>query len=194
MKLIIGLGNPGSEYENTRHNFGFAAVDSFAEKVSATWIEKPKFHARVAEFSQNGEKIILAKPQTFYNLVGQSARAIRDFYKLTNTDILVIHDEIDIPIGTLRTRIGGSAAGNNGVKSLIEHIGDHFARLRIGSGTERAAKNRVGHVLSAPSQNEVEMLIQLQPKLFDIIDDFIDNDFRITSFKLTNNDSVVNID
>lgn len=132
MKLIIGLGNPGKEYENTRHNIGFALLDIIAEELKTEFKEKSKFKSLVAEAEIENEKVLLIKPTTFYNLVGESARAVRDFYKLENSDILAIHDDMALPFGTIRTRFGGRDAGNNGVKSLNQHLGAAFARVRVG--------------------------------------------------------------
>lgn len=184
MKLIIGLGNPGIEYAGTRHNFGFEALNRFANDVGAKWQNKSKFQAQIAEFTHDGEKVLLAKPQTYYNLVGQSARALRDFYHLTNGDILVIHDEMDLPIGTIRTRISGSDAGNNGVRNLIEHLGKDFARIRIGSDNERATGDRVGHVLSRPATDEKEKLQTLESEIQNQIERFIVGDFAGTTHKV----------
>ena len=113
MKLIIGLGNPDKKYENTRHNTGFIAVD----RLAGEWQEKPKFHGQVSERDIDGEKVIFYKPSTYYNDRGIGVRSVRDFYKLENDDILVIHDELALPFGTVRSRVGGSDAGNNGVKA-----------------------------------------------------------------------------
>jgi PTH1 family peptidyl-tRNA hydrolase len=195
MKLIIGLGNPGIEYEKSRHNFGFMAVDNFADNVKATWEKKPKFHALAAECNdRRGRKIILTKPQAFYNLSGEVARKIRDFYKLTNADILVVHDDMDLPIGTIRTRIGGSDAGNNGIKSLNQYLGADFARIRIGSGaavahdvlTKPTTSHR-NHVLSRPNTNEEKVLEQLAPNIQQGINDFINGKFTETTHKATKN-------
>ena len=132
MKLIAGLGNPGDQYQDTRHNFGFMALDYFqAEAGFSSWQEK--FQALVSEGSANGEKIILAKPQTFMNLSGQTVRALTDFYKIAPTDILVVHDDIDLPLGTLRLAQNAGPAGHKGVKSVIESLGtQNFTRLRLG--------------------------------------------------------------
>ncbi len=132
MKLIIGLGNPEARYNGTRHNVGFAVLDDFARAHDAAWKNSPKFKALTAEITVGDEKILLIKPTTYYNLVGESARALIDFYKLTVHDILVVHDDLALPLGTIRTRHGGSDGGNNGLKSLAAHIGSDTARLRIG--------------------------------------------------------------
>ncbi|MCL1963254.1 aminoacyl-tRNA hydrolase, partial [Candidatus Saccharibacteria bacterium] len=137
MKIIIGLGNIGSEYVGTRHNFGFFAVEHLANRFDAAWKNKSKFHAEIAEINIDGEKVLFVKPTTFYNLSGTTVRAICDFFNASNDDVLVIHDDMALPTGTLRSRIDGSDAGNNGIKNIIENIGEHFARLRIGSGREQ---------------------------------------------------------
>ncbi len=137
MKILLALGNPGSDYAKTRHNVGFMLADAIAKEWNTDFQEKPKFKAMIAETTQHGEKILIVKPTTFYNNVGESARAIRDFYKLSNTDILAIHDEMALPLGTIRTRTGGSDAGNNGIKSLNQHLGHDYARVRVGIWTEQ---------------------------------------------------------
>ena len=106
--------------------------DLLAEEWGAAFRHYDKFHADIAETSQGGEKVLLVKPQTYYNESGQAARALLDFYKLTASDVLVIHDDFALPLGTIRTRIGGSGGGNNGIKSLNAHIGDDTARIRVG--------------------------------------------------------------
>lgn len=136
MKLIIGLGNPGSTYKQTRHNVGFMLLDELAEKWGAGFQEKPRFRALVAETELEGEKILLIKPVTFYNLVGESARAIRDFYKCDNADVVAVHDDMALPFGVIRTRLNGSDGGNNGIKSLNQQLGHDYARIRVGIWNE----------------------------------------------------------
>ncbi|MCL2037630.1 aminoacyl-tRNA hydrolase [Candidatus Saccharibacteria bacterium] len=192
MKLIIGLGNPGAEYTGTRHNFGWRALDFLAEKFDAgKWKNEKKFHAMVAKANLDREDILLIKPQTFYNLSGQSVRAIRDFYKLDNSDILVIHDDMDLQVGRLRAREKGSAAGNNGVQSLINHIGTDFARLRIGSGKDaehdgltKPSDNHSDYVLSRPNSAEKAKFEQLLPEIEQATKDFIAGEFTAHSVKV----------
>ena len=137
MKLIIGLGNPGREYARTRHNVGFRVVDF----LCAFWgfpafAPNKKFSAELSEGSLDGEKVVLVKPVTFMNLSGMAVRTLLDFYKLTAADIFVIQDELDIPFGTHRLATDSSAAGHNGIKNIIEHLGTQaFTRLRIGIAT-----------------------------------------------------------
>src|SRR6266568_2679917 len=130
MKLILAQGNPGAEYAKTRHNVGFMALDVYAEKHDLEFQDKSKFHAQIAEMMPEDEKILFVKPTTFYNETGQAARALADFYKIAPTDILVIHDDLALPFGTLRTREKGSDAGNNGIKSLNAHLGEKYTRIR----------------------------------------------------------------
>lgn len=132
MKLIVGLGNPEKKYDGTRHNVGFAVVDAFTREQGVSFQARERFKAHIAELDHEGEKVLVAKPTTYYNLVGESVRAIADFYHIAPENILVIHDELALPFGTVRTREKGSDAGNNGIKSIIQHIGPTIKRIRIG--------------------------------------------------------------
>lgn len=186
MKLILGQGNPGANYSKTRHNVGFLALDFYAHGHTLTFQPKPKFHAEIAESMQGDEKIIFAKPTTFYNETGISARAIADFYKINPPDILVIHDELALPFGTLRAREKGSDAGNNGIKSLNAHIGENYARIRVGTWNDHA--DRIGSfdfVLSKFSEDELSRLTtDILPKVTELIDDFIDSRHTPSSYRL----------
>lgn len=132
MKLLIGLGNIGHQYQLTRHNIGFFVIDDLAQAMSVQFTEKTKFRCDVAEGSMNGEKVLLVKPMTYYNESGQAVRAVMDFYKIDSSDVLAIHDELALPFGMVRARIGGSDAGNNGIKSISAHIGEQYTRVRLG--------------------------------------------------------------
>ncbi|PLS80807.1 aminoacyl-tRNA hydrolase [Candidatus Saccharibacteria bacterium] len=132
MKLIVGLGNIGSQYDGTRHNIGFAMCDTIITDQGYQFRDSPKHHCQLAEVVVGETKVLFVKPTTFYNESGRAVRSLLDFYKLEPRDVLVIHDELALPFGTLRSRIGGSHAGNNGIKSVIAHIGADFARIRIG--------------------------------------------------------------
>src|SRR5699024_9468062 len=122
MKLIFGLGNPGKKYENTRHNIGFIALDRLAENLGLTF-NRTKFNAVYAEGNIGTEKVSLAKPQTFMNLSGESVQAWIDYYDVTEEDIVVIYDDMDLPVGKIRLRVKGSSGGHNGMKSIIQHLG-----------------------------------------------------------------------
>ncbi|MGB4767787.1 MAG: aminoacyl-tRNA hydrolase [Candidatus Saccharimonas sp.] len=174
MKLIIGIGNPELRFAGTRHNTGFTLLDSYAAANGAAFKHSVKFKADIAELTHDGEKVLLVKPTTYYNLVGESVRALCDFYKLSTDDILVIHDELALPFGTIRTRLGGSDAGNNGVKSLNQHIGTTTQRLRIGVWNELCDKmNDADFVLAKFSATERMQLTKITDAASSHIDDFI---------------------
>ncbi len=136
MKLIVGLGNPGKEYEMTRHNSGFCVLDAIAEECRVDIAQK-KFKALITSTRIAGEAVLLMKPQTFMNLSGEAVRAAMDFYKLTAQDLLVIYDDLDLPVGKIRLRAQGSAGGQNGMKNIIRHIGtQEFDRIRVGIGKD----------------------------------------------------------
>lgn len=183
MKLILAQGNPGTRYEKTRHNIGFLAIDYFATLRSLEFQSKSKFNADIAEFTHNGEKILLVKPMTFYNETGVSARAIVDFYKISTEDILVIHDELALPFGTIRTRGKGSDAGNNGIKSLNSHIGQDYSRVRTGiANTLSDHADAMNFVLSQFTEEEQKLLKSfLFPAIVSIIDSFIAEQLEYTS-------------
>lgn len=191
MKLIFGLGNPGSNYDGTRHNVGFMALDELAAREGVEFAEKPKFKAFIAECNLAGEKVLLAKPSTFYNLAGESYRSLLDFYKLTPEDTLVIHDELALPFGTVRTRVGGSDAGNNGIKSVNLHGGTASNRIRVGVANEqRAIIGDTDFVLGRFSVEEREVLTEkVLPKTLEAIDEFANGNHSITSHKLVDSSS-----
>jgi peptidyl-tRNA hydrolase, PTH1 family len=187
MKLIFAQGNPGLQYEKTRHNAGFIVVDRLADTYGAIWKVNDKFRAAIAEAFINGEKVLLAKPLSFYNETGQVARAIIDFYKLTPTnDMLVIHDELALPFGTLRIREKGSDAGNNGIKSLNAHLGEHYWRVRIGIWNElRDRMDDAAFVLSAFSQEEQQHVAALtDDKIVSIVQRFVSGQLEPTSLSV----------
>ena len=134
LTVIAGLGNPGNEYENTRHNVGFAAIDARAEKIGIK-VNRLKHKALIGEGVIRGEKVLLVKPQTFMNLSGESLREIVEWYKVPMGNIIVIYDDADLPVGALRIRPGGSSGTHNGMKSVIYQLqSDEFPRIRIGIG------------------------------------------------------------
>ncbi len=135
LKIIIGLGNPGHEYERTRHNAGFMVVDALAKSIGITWKHEPKLRSMIAEGVIDGEKIILVKPTTFMNNSGESVRAVVDYWKLHASSMIVVSDDIDLPFGQIRFRLEGGAGGHNGLKSLIQYLGtQQFPRLKVGVG------------------------------------------------------------
>lgn len=184
MKIIFAQGNPGLKYETTRHNVGALLLDLYANDRGATWKEQVKFQALIAELPAATEKTLLVFPQTYYNDTGFSARKLVDFYKLDpQQDLLVLHDDLALPFGTLRTRARGSDAGNNGIKSLNSHLGEAYHRLRIGIQTQRPVGLRdVDYVLSRFSAEEIDTIKNtLAPTVFKIVDDFIAGSMELTS-------------
>ncbi|MDJ0899603.1 MAG: aminoacyl-tRNA hydrolase [Xenococcus sp. MO_188.B8] len=158
-ELIVGLGNPESKYDQTRHNIGFDAVNSLAKAWSLSWQDNKRFQGSIAEgLSPYGDKIRLLKPLTYMNRSGQAVRAVIDWYKIAPGSVLVIYDDMDLPVGRLRMRRAGSAGGHNGMKSIISHLGGQdFPRLRIGIGKSDGKKQTIGHVLGkfAPEEKKV---------------------------------------
>ncbi len=148
MKLVAGLGNPGAEYAKTRHNAGFMLVDALADKLGVDdWHEK--YDAMVLETRIGTEKVLLVKPITYMNESGRAIGPLLSWYKLGPEDLIVAHDDMDIPAGTIRIRKKGSAGGHNGIKSILEYVGDeHFARVRIGIGRPLPGWTVIHHVLA----------------------------------------------
>ena len=148
MFAIIGLGNPGKEYENTRHNAGFNSVDAIAKKYGID-ISKSEFKSKVGQGFIDGQKVILVKPQTYMNNSGEAVREVVDFYKLDSTsEIMIIYDDISLDVGMIRVRDKGSAGGHNGIKSIIAHLGSEaFLRIRVGVGDKGENGDLVKHVL-----------------------------------------------
>jgi peptidyl-tRNA hydrolase, PTH1 family len=146
MKMVVGLGNPGKRYAGTRHNVGFAVVNSLAQAPGASGFQE-RFQAEVAEFNENGEKVLLVKPQTFMNLSGRCVRQAMDFYQLAPEDLLVVCDDINLPLGKLRFRARGTHGGHNGLRDIQSHLGTTaYPRLRIGVGAP-PEEEAIDHVL-----------------------------------------------
>jgi PTH1 family peptidyl-tRNA hydrolase len=156
MRVVVGLGNPGKQYHGTRHNVGFAVIDGLASAPGATRFQN-RFEAQVAEINEGGEKVLLVKPETFMNLSGRSVRQVMDFYRVETKDLLVICDDVNLPLGKIRVRAKGSHGGHNGLRDIQAHLGtQEYSRLRIGvGGADKEAM--VGHVLGRfkPSEQPV---------------------------------------
>lgn len=153
IKLIVGLGNPGAEYDDTRHNAGFWFVDNLAHKYKVKFTPESKFFGMVARFKHNGEDVFLLKPQTFMNLSGKSVVALALFYKILPSQILVAHDELDFEPGVVKLKQGGGHGGHNGLKDVDRVIGKDYWRLRVGIGHPGDKNKVVGYVLKSPSQD-----------------------------------------
>ena len=157
--LIVGLGNPGKQYEHTRHNMGFLTVDLLAEE-KAVKLNKVKFKAadNLMEFA--GVRCLVMKPQTYMNLSGEAVREAAQFYKIPPERVLVIYDDVSLPVGKLRVRPSGSAGGHNGIKNIIAHLGTQdFPRVKIGTGAPGEGGDMIGWVIGVPSQKEREQLL-----------------------------------
>ncbi len=186
MKLIVGLGNPEPKYERTRHNVGFRVLDTLAGEWGGEFQAKPKFFAMIAETSHQDERVIFVKPTTYYNDTGVAVRALMDFYKLALPDVLVIHDDTALDFGKIRIRQGGRDAGNNGLKSLHQHIGDAFWHIRIGTDSLiHRQMNDVDFVLGKFNQDEEQILDNWTlPTSTDITDSFLTGSIAATSYAL----------
>ena len=146
MKIIVGLGNPGQQYANTPHSVGFEAVDAIAAEIGATWEEKRQFKCLMAKGTFAGLPVMLVKPQTYMNLSGESVAPVVKYHNATPADLLVIQDDIDLPVGRMRVRKNGSCGGHNGIRNIIERLGTQdFARLKLGVGKDKS--NVIAHVL-----------------------------------------------
>ena len=172
MKLIVGLGNPGKEYDKTRHNTGYMTIDYFASKNNATFKLDTKLEGFISTININGNKVILLKPTTYMNLSGNSISKVLNYYKVDVKDMLVIHDDLDLEVGNIRFRNHGSAGGHNGLKSIIEHIGSNFNRCKIGISK---SNDVINHVLSRFSKEEEILIDNAIVKVNDAINDFIND-------------------
>ncbi len=159
MKLIVGLGNPGREYETTRHNVGFWWVDELAGRENFNFRTEAKFHGLAARGQLHGHEVALLKPQTFMNLSGRAVGALAQFYKILPAEILVVHDELDLQPGIARLKMGGGHGGHNGLKDIIAQLGTKdFWRLRLGIGHPGDRAEVVNFVLNDPRREERELI------------------------------------
>ena len=171
--LIVGLGNPGKEFSNNRHNAGFMAVDKLAERLGVKFT-RMQSNALVTKATDGDKKLILAKPRTFMNLSGQAVGALAKFYKLEKENILIVYDEVDLPFDTLRIRPEGSSGGHNGMKSIIQRLGtQEFPRLRIGVGRPKGKMDTPDHVLQDFSKDEMAILPFILDRAVNAILEFI---------------------
>lgn len=175
MKIIAGLGNPGKEYEHSRHNMGFDVIDILADRYKVSvWISDMK--SEIATIIAGGEKVLLVKPQTYMNLSGEAVGAIAKYYKVDLDDIYIVCDDLDLPPGKTRIRKKGSAGGHNGIKSLISHLGsEEFNRFRIGVGHPKDGHTVVDHVLTRPYGDDVALIEEAKIHTADSIEDALKN-------------------
>ena len=176
MKLIIGLGNPGKEYENTKHNCGFMVLDRLSEKLNIP-INQSKFKGLYGKGKYHNEDIILLKPQTYMNLSGEAVSAIMKYFKISLEDIVVVYDDLDIPIGKLRLRQVGSAGGHNGIKNIIAHVGSQtFNRIRVGIDRHKYM-DVIDYVLSKFTKEEQPLINEAVEKASDALLLYIEKGF-----------------
>lgn len=177
MKLIVGLGNPGREYELTRHNIGFMAIDELAKRWNIS-LNEQKFKGVFGAGFVNGEKVILLKPLTYMNLSGESIRPLMDYYKIDVEDFVVLYDDLDIPVGKLRLRMKGSAGGHNGVKSTISHLGtQEFQRIRMGIDRPKNGMKVVDYVLGRFTSEEIPGVNHSIEKATDACEEWLNKPF-----------------
>lgn len=171
MHLLVGLGNIGSEYESTRHNFGFLLLDQIIEDYGFRRIAAKKFHSEIFAGEIEGRKTIAIKPQTFMNRSGLAVSEVSNFYKIIPENVLVLHDEVDLPLGKLRVKIGGGNAGHNGLKSVDGSIGKKYTKVRLGVGKpENPEFKTADYVLGRFSKIEMEAVEKVNLKVSDLID------------------------
>jgi len=173
-RLIVGLGNIGKAYEGTRHNIGFACIDRFAtDHDFPGWIEKKDHKCLITDNQIGDAKVYLVKPTTFMNLSGEAVRAVADFYRINYEDIVVVHDELDIPFGQIRMRVGGSPAGHNGIKSVTGSISEQYGRIRIGIGPKlHENQDSADFVLAKFSKEQQEQLPNLTREVSAILSEY----------------------
>lgn len=179
IELIAGLGNPGSKYEGTRHNVGFWFVDHLARSKGCPLHHDNKFHGELGKTSIDGHDIWLIKPMTFMNRSGQAVSALANYYKIPVENILVIHDELDLPAGTLRLKKGGGHGGHNGLRDMIAHFSSNeFMRLRIGIGHPGASNEVSNYVLGAPSSEDKGLLLNAIEDAVVVLPQIISGDYQ----------------
>jgi PTH1 family peptidyl-tRNA hydrolase len=157
--LIVGLGNPGSEYSRTRHNAGFLVVDLLAERLQARWGYEKKFNARLARATRDDLTALLCEPQTYMNSSGETLGAVVQFYQVPHERLMVAVDDADLPLGEIRMRPGGSSGGHHGLESIEQHLGTRdYARLRIGIGRQQGAREITNYVLGRFNSTESALM------------------------------------
>ena len=153
--LIVGLGNPGSDYTRTRHNAGFLVLERLADRWQASWRAEKKFNALMGRAEAGERRVLLCRPQTFMNASGEAVAAVKEFFRIPLTRVLVVVDDADLPLGQLRLRPGGSSGGHHGLESIEQHLGSReYPRLRVGIGRQQGAREITGHVLGRFSSTE----------------------------------------
>lgn len=171
MKLIVGLGNPGAKYRGTRHNIGFAVLDELAARWQVSFESAP-VDALIAKV-RGADEVLLAKPLTFMNASGEAVGALLRYYKIEIADLLVVVDDVQLPLGKIRARVRGSAGGHNGLKSIVAHVGDAFSRLRIGVGRGDPRRDLADHVLTRFDADEAAEVERVTARAADAAEMFV---------------------
>ena len=185
IRLIVGLGNPGREYETTRHNTGYWWVDELARLQNLRFKNEAKFHGLTARGQLHGHEMLLLKPQTFMNVSGRAVGALAQFYKIAPAEILVVHDELDLPPGVARLKLGGGHGGHNGLKDIIAHLGSKdFWRLRLGIGHPGERTDVAGYVLNDPRREERELIDAAMQRALDVAHLIIEGKTEAAMLKL----------
>lgn len=175
MKLIVGLGNPGKKYENTRHNTGFAVIDRTLAKLNVD-LDKNKFNADYTMINRNGEKIYILKPLTYMNLSGEAVAPFMKYFNIDPEDLVVVHDDLDLPVGKIRLRQSGSCGGQNGMRNIIDLLGDsNIKRIRVGIGKDPLIPV-VDYVLGKTKKEDLEVYNQALDKASDALIYWLDHD------------------
>jgi len=188
IKLIVGLGNPGREYDGTRHNAGFWWVDEFARMHQFSFKAESKFHGLAARGHVQARELFLLKPQTFMNVSGRAVGALAQFYKIDPQHILVVHDELDLPPGSAKLKLGGGHGGHNGLKDIIAHLGTRdFWRLRIGIGHPGERADVADYVLNAPRREEAELIAHAMQRAQDVAPLILEGKLEAAMLKLHSN-------
>ncbi len=171
MKLIVGLGNPGSSYDNTRHNVGFQIIDLFASKNQVS-ISKEKFRGLYGELTIRGEKVILLKPQSYMNLSGEVVRQYVDFFKISISDVLILSDDLDLPLGSFRIKKKGSSGGHNGLKNIEQHLGtQEYCRIKVGISNNKNLDTK-DYVLGKFSKEEKKIFDEVKETVMKVLFDY----------------------
>ncbi|HGD6066823.1 TPA: aminoacyl-tRNA hydrolase [Streptococcus agalactiae] len=185
VKMIVGLGNPGSKYNDTKHNIGFMAVDRIVKDLDVNFTEDKNFKAEIGSDFINGEKIYFIKPTTFMNNSGIAVKALLTYYNISIKDIIIIYDDLDMEVGKIRFRQKGSAGGHNGIKSIIAHLGtQEFDRIKVGIGRPNGRMTVINHVLGKFDKNDEIMILNTLDKVDNAVNYYLQtNDFQKTMQK-----------
>lgn len=185
VKMIVGLGNPGSKYNDTKHNIGFMAVDRIVKDLDVNFTEDKNFKAEIGSDFINGEKIYFIKPTTFMNNSGIAVKALLTYYNISIKDMIIIYDDLDMEVGKIRFRQKGSAGGHNGIKSIIAHLGtQEFDRIKVGIGRPNGRMTVINHVLGKFDKNDEIMILNTLDKVDNAVNYYLQtNDFQKTMQK-----------